>query len=101
MTTPAPEPFALRDCALITLAVGRTAHGLRELAAACGVTELVQVEGTPTPPLIIPDASWDVVFQRSPAKALEVGMPATPLEVTAADTRAWDEARGRPDIPLG
>jgi len=34
VTTPAPEPFALRDCALITLAVGRTAHGLRELAAA-------------------------------------------------------------------
>lgn len=34
MTDPAPEPFALRDCALITLAVGRTVHGLRELAAA-------------------------------------------------------------------
>lgn len=34
MTATAPRPFALRDCALITLAVGRTAHGLRELAAA-------------------------------------------------------------------
>jgi hypothetical protein len=34
MTSRAPEPFAVRDCALITLAVGRTANGLRELAAA-------------------------------------------------------------------
>lgn len=34
MTDATPRPFALRDCALITLAVGRTVHGLRELATA-------------------------------------------------------------------
>src|SRR6185369_3313249 len=30
-TTMPPEPFRFMDCALIILALGRTAHGLREL----------------------------------------------------------------------
>jgi 2'-hydroxyisoflavone reductase len=37
--------------------------------------------------------------QRSPARARAAGMPATPLEVTAADVLAWDRERGEP--PLG
>ncbi len=37
--------------------------------------------------------------QRSPAKARAAGMPATPLERTAADVLAWDRQRGLP--PLG
>jgi 2'-hydroxyisoflavone reductase len=37
--------------------------------------------------------------QRSPARARAAGLPATPLEVTAADVLAWDRDRGEP--PLG
>jgi 2'-hydroxyisoflavone reductase len=37
--------------------------------------------------------------QRSPARARAAGLPATPLEVTAADVLAWDRERGEP--PLG
>ena len=36
--------------------------------------------------------------QRSPARARAAGMPATPLEVTAADVLAWDRQRGEPPL---
>lgn len=39
--------------------------------------------------------------QRSPARALAAGMPATPLEVTAADVLAWDRERGEPPLEEG
>ena len=39
--------------------------------------------------------------QRSPARARAAGMPATPLEVTAADVLAWDRDRGEPSLERG
>jgi len=39
--------------------------------------------------------------QRSAARARAAGMPATPLEVTAADVLAWDRRRGQPPLPGG
>ena len=39
--------------------------------------------------------------QRSPARARAAGMPATPLEVTAADVLAWDRERGEPPLTRG
>jgi 2'-hydroxyisoflavone reductase len=39
--------------------------------------------------------------QRSPARARAAGMPATALEVTAADVLAWDRQRGEPPLDGG
>ena len=39
--------------------------------------------------------------QRSPARARAAGMPATALEVTAADVPAWDRQRGEPPLDGG
>jgi len=39
--------------------------------------------------------------QRSPARARAAGLPATPLEVTAADVLAWDRERGQPPLEGG
>lgn len=39
--------------------------------------------------------------QRDPARARAAGMPATPLEVTAADVLAWDRGRGEPPLERG
>src|SRR5262245_47157151 len=39
--------------------------------------------------------------QRSAARARTAGMPATPLEVTAADVLAWDRERGEPTLERG
>jgi nucleoside-diphosphate-sugar epimerase len=39
--------------------------------------------------------------QRSAARARAAGMPATPLEVTAADVLAWDRERGEPALEGG
>jgi len=39
--------------------------------------------------------------QRSPARARAAGLPATPLEVTAADVLAWDRQRGEPPLTGG
>ena len=39
--------------------------------------------------------------QRSPARARAAGMPATALEVTAADVLAWDRRRGEPPLDGG
>jgi hypothetical protein len=38
---------------------------------------------------------------RSPARARAAGLPATPLEVTAADVLAWDRQRGEPPLTGG
>jgi 2'-hydroxyisoflavone reductase len=73
---------------------------LGQLARVCGATELVEVETRPGFPLVLPDESWDVMFRRNAAAALEAGMPTTALATTAADTRAWDVERGLPEIPL-
>jgi 2'-hydroxyisoflavone reductase len=74
-------------------------------AAAAGTkVEVVPVEpGAVDPgfPLVLPDPSWDVMFQRSRAAADAAGMSATPLEKTAADVLAWDRERGEPPLSVG
>jgi len=88
-------------------AVGpRDAVTLGELVQACAAAagtavELVPVETGPGFPLVLPDASWDVMFRRSRAAADAAGMPATPLETTAADVLAWDRERGEPALGVG
>jgi 2'-hydroxyisoflavone reductase len=77
---------------------------LGELIDACaaGSThELVRVPDQPGFPLVLPDPSWDVMFRRSAAAAHEVGMPKTPLSVTAHDTLMWDHERGEPTLLEG
>lgn len=49
-------------------------------------------------PLVLPDASWDVMFRRSPAAAREVGLTVTPYEQTAVEVLAWDRRRGEPEL---
>ena len=53
---------------------------------------------TPLFPLIRPN--W-ASQQRDPARARAAGLPATPLEVTAADVLAWDRQRGEPPLSRG
>ena len=79
---------------------------LGELVQACAAAagtavELVPVEPELGFPLVLPDASWDVMFRRSRAAADAAGMPATPLETTAADVLAWDRDRGEPPLGVG
>ncbi len=75
---------------------------IRACARAAGTTvEVVPVPpatGTPMFPLI--RADW-TSQQRSPARARAAGLPATPLEVTAADVLAWDRERGQPPLERG
>jgi 2'-hydroxyisoflavone reductase len=68
--------------------------------AGSGV-EIVPVSPEAVPPmfpLVRPDHSTQ---QRSAARARAAGMPATPLEVTAADVLAWDRERGQPPMTCG
>jgi 2'-hydroxyisoflavone reductase len=82
---------------------------LRELVETCAAAAAAEVdivavdpsEVAPGFPLVLPDPTWDVMFRRSAAAAHEVGMPRTPLEVTAADTLAWDRGRGEPPLSVG
>lgn len=67
---------------------------LEELIRTCGCEDLTTVPDVPGFPLVLPDETWDVMFRRSAAAAIEVGMPTTPLAQTAADVRAWDAGRG-------
>lgn len=63
--------------------------------------DIVQVPSDAAPrlfPLI--KSNWSSQ-QRSPARARAAGMPATPLEVTAADVLAWDRERGEPPLERG
>ena len=89
-------------------AVGpRSPVDLKRLVEACAgaagtSVEPVAVAQDPAElPLVLPaDGSWDVMFRRSAAAAYAAGMPATPLEVTAADVLAWDRVRGEPALAV-
>jgi len=81
--------------------LGRLIHTCARVADT--TVELVPVPpevAGPLFPLVRKEEVW-TSEQRSSAKARAAGMPATPLEVTAADVRAWDLARGEPPIPRG
>jgi len=74
------------------------------VAAAGSTAEVVVVEppeGDPGFPLVLPDATWDVMFRRSADAAHAVGMPSTPLLQTARDVLAWDRSRGEPQLTAG
>jgi 2'-hydroxyisoflavone reductase len=80
-----------------------TLGGLIETCARVAGTT---VEIVPVPPRTAPRffplirADWPSQ-QRSPARARAAGLPATPLEVTAADVLAWDRERGAPPLGFG
>lgn len=81
---------------------------LAELIEVCAKAAGSEVEVVPVPadsvepgfPLVLADPSWDVMFRRSAAGAHAAGMPATPLEQTAADVLAWDRERGEPPLAV-
>jgi len=74
---------------------------LAELIRACGVVEPVPVPDDDLDfPFLLPDESWDVMFQISAAASHAVGMPQTPLAQTLADTREWDVERGEPPLTM-
>ena len=81
---------------------------MAELITACARVAGSRVEIVPVPadavspffPLTRPEAMWPTQ-QRSPARALVAGMPATPLAVTIADVLAWDRERGEPPLRRG
>jgi 2'-hydroxyisoflavone reductase len=80
-----------------------TLGGLIETCARVAGTQvdIVQVPADQAPPLfplVRPD--WPSQ-QRSPARARAAGMPATPLEVTAANVLVWDRERGEPPLQRG
>jgi nucleoside-diphosphate-sugar epimerase len=80
-----------------------TLGGLIETCARAAGSQVEIVPVTPDPapelfPLIRTD--WPSQ-QRSPARARAAGMPATALEVTAADVLAWDRQRGAPPLARG
>ena len=74
------------------------------LIETCARIAGANVEIVPVPPTTAPAffplirTNWPSQ-QRSPARARAAGMPAKPLDVTAADVLAWDRERGKP--PLG
>lgn len=71
-------------------------------AEAAGATvDLVPVATQPDFPLVLPDASWDVMFRRSADRAREHGLTATPLRQTAQDVQRWDAERGHPPLSAG
>ncbi|WP_405149328.1 NAD-dependent epimerase/dehydratase family protein [Sphaerisporangium sp. NBC_01403] len=79
------------------------------LIQACAAAAGSRVRVVPVPsgavpggfPLVRADPVWALSFQRSAARARAAGMPATPLEVTAADVLAWDRGRGEPPLAVG
>jgi len=81
---------------------------LSGLIQACAEAAGTELEVVPVPPdvvapgfpLVLPDPSWDIMFQRSPERALAAGMPATPLTATAAEVLAWDRGRGEPALAV-
>ncbi|WP_405943376.1 NAD-dependent epimerase/dehydratase family protein [Streptomyces sp. NBC_00932] len=80
-----------------------TLGGLIETCARVAGTEVEIVQVPPEAgarmfPLVRPN--WPTQ-QRSSARARAAGLPATPLEVTAADVLAWDRERGEPPIHRG
>jgi 2'-hydroxyisoflavone reductase len=77
-----------------------TLGGLIETCAHSAGTEVEIVPVSPdAAPQMFPLVKTNWPSQRrSPARARAAGMPATPLEVTAADVLAWDRQRGA--LPL-
>ena len=80
-----------------------TLGGLIQTCARVAGTEAepvpVPLDLAPQPfPLVKTD--WPTQ-QRSAARARAAGMPATPLEVTAADVLTWDRERGEPPLARG
>jgi nucleoside-diphosphate-sugar epimerase len=80
-----------------------TLGGLIQTCARVAGTE---VDLVPVPPDLAPPmfplvrTDWPTQ-QRSAARARAAGMPATPLEMTAADVLAWDRERGEPPLTHG
>ncbi|MFC5723931.1 hypothetical protein ACFP1Z_27575 [Streptomyces gamaensis] len=76
------------------------------LIETCARVAGSRIEIVPVPRAAAPAAfplvrdNW-ATQQRSPARARAAGLPATPLEVTAADVLAWDRARGEPPLGCG
>jgi 2'-hydroxyisoflavone reductase len=78
------------------------------LIGTCARVAGTEVEIVPVPadsapplfPLVRPEHMWSTQ-QRSAARARAVGLPATPLAVTAADVLVWDRERGEPPLPRG
>jgi 2'-hydroxyisoflavone reductase len=84
-------------------AAATTLGGLVETCARVAGTqvEIVQVSPATAPPLFpLVRTNWSTQ-QRSPARARAAGLPATPLEVTAADVLVWDRDRGEPPLRHG
>ena len=80
-----------------------TLAGLIETCARAAGTQvqIVQVPSDRAPqPFPLVKANWPSQ-QRSAARARAAGMPATALEVTAADVLAWDRQRGMPPLTRG
>jgi nucleoside-diphosphate-sugar epimerase len=63
--------------------------------------EIVPVSPDKAPPLFPLVKPNRPTQQRSPVRARAAGLPATPLEVTAADVLAWDRRRGEPPLACG
>lgn len=79
-------------------AVGRSVT-IEELIRACTPLELELVEVSEgRAPMLVSDPAFDVMFTRSAARAHAAGMPQTPIAETAAKVRAWDVARGEPEL---
>lgn len=81
-----------------------TLAGLIETCARAAGTQVEIVPVMPAeqaPPLFPLIRTRWASQQRSAARARAAGMPATPLEVTAADTLAWDRERGEPPLARG
>jgi len=75
---------------------------VRACARAAGTrVEIVRVFPDAVPPMFPLVRADRTAQQRSPARARAAGMPATPLEVTAADVLAWDRERGEPPLDRG
>ena len=79
---------------------------LGELVETCARAAQAEIEIVPVPLNTAPPffpllrTNWPAQ-QRSPARARAAGLPATPLEVTAADVLAWDRQRGEPPLTGG
>jgi 2'-hydroxyisoflavone reductase len=80
-----------------------TLGGVVETCARVAGTEvdIVPVPMAMAPPFFpLVRTDWPAQ-QRSPARARAAGLPATALEVTAADVMAWDRQRGEPPLDGG
>jgi 2'-hydroxyisoflavone reductase len=76
------------------------------LIETCARVAGAQIEIVPVPPdtaspmFPLVRTNWPTQ-QRNPSRARAAGMPATPLEVTAADVLTWDRQRGEPPLQHG